>query len=175
MKNLNSFKNPLKFIIYGTLILSILIFILYLMVRWMSFQDNNGVLDKDVAQAIAMEIKTFGLSTFTFLKPFLQLALLLIIVDWILRKFGVEYKSGFKKISWNTQTIMGLIIISAFTLSALSGIGVTHLKDIALVVVGFYFGTQKRVIEYESEGKKVKIEEEHENPINKTEGKEQEE
>jgi hypothetical protein len=42
--------------------------------------------------------------------------------------------------------------------------GVGALRDIALVVVGFYFGSQRRVLEIETQQGKIKQVIEHENP-----------
>ena len=45
----------------------------------------------------------------------------------------------------NVQALLAVVLILAFAVSAIGGVGHTSaLKDIALVVVGFYFGTRKR-------------------------------
>jgi hypothetical protein len=45
----------------------------------------------------------------------------------------------------NVQALLAIVLILAFAVSAIGGVGDTSaLKDIALVVVGFYFGTRKR-------------------------------
>jgi len=160
----SSFKNPLKFIIRTTLFLIVLVFSAYLIFKLLSEFDtaNSGSYE-----IISKEIKTFGLSIFMFIKPFLQLAVILIIIEWILGKLGIRKGSSLLNLEWNIQTIIGLIIISGFVIAALGDLsGVTYLKDIALVVVGFYFGSQRRIVEYDSKGNKIKVFEEHDNKIN---------
>jgi hypothetical protein len=45
----------------------------------------------------------------------------------------------------NIQALLAIVLIIAFAISAIGGVGNTlALKDIALVVVGFYFGSKKR-------------------------------
>jgi len=44
-------------------------------------------------------------------------------------------------------------------------VGLGALKDVALVVVGFYFGTQKRVVELETKACKMREVIEHSNPV----------
>jgi len=160
-------KNPLRFIVNGTLTLAILTFVAYLVFLGLSMQSSANSqlpIQPEIAKNIAFEIREFGVFAFEFIKPFLQLTIMLIIVDWLLRRIGIKYKLDFKLTDINTQTVIGLILICAFTLSALSGVGVGHLKDIALVVVGFYFGTQKRTIKYQTEDQNIVVEEEHKNP-----------
>lgn len=44
----------------------------------------------------------------------------------------------------NVQAILAIVIIIAFAISAIGAVGQTSaLKDVALVVVGFYFGSRK--------------------------------
>ncbi len=154
----------LRFLIRWILFFIILTGIMYLvaLITSLVYPDITEI------KLISAEIKVIAISIFSFFSPFIQLIIILLIVEWILRKFGVKLENGRGNFDWNVQTIIGIIIIFGFVVAALSGIeGVGYLKDIALVVVGFYFGTQRRVIEYESNGKKVKIEEEHTNDQNK--------
>jgi hypothetical protein len=59
-----------------------------------------------------------------------------------------------------------LIVISAFAIAALAGLdGAGSLKDVALVVVGFYFGSQRRRTEIQTDKDKVTIEEDRRNPV----------
>ena len=63
---------------------------------------------------------------------------------------------------WNVQTIIALVVVVAFSLAALTGIeGVADLKDIALVVVGFYSGTKKKSLEVTKGDTKLVSTEEH--------------
>ncbi len=98
-----------------------------------------------------------------------QLFVVLVVVEWFLKRMGLSFRSSsiLKGLEWNTQTIIAVVVITAFSIAALAGLttGLGALKDVALVVVGFYFGTQKRVVEIESERGKIREVVEHENPV----------
>jgi hypothetical protein len=86
-----------------------------------------------------------------FVKPILQLALVLIILIEAAKRLGLisddaslvgTYRSLAESAS--IQAVIAIIIVVAVSISALAGIGDTGvLKDLALVVVGFYFGTHR--------------------------------
>lgn len=146
MTDIKSFKNPLRFIIRIALTMTLIIAIAYLVFIGLASTQSGG--DLRMYSTIAEEIKYFGIGTFNFLRPFLQLVIILILVEWLLGKFNTSLWSSGGTIVWNIQTVIGLIIIAGFTLAALAGInGVANLKEIALVVVGFYFGTQRKSIQ----------------------------
>lgn len=95
----------------------------------------------------------------------LQLIIILIILAWALDRFGIRFSSIEAKVEWNTQSILAMVIVVAFALAALGGMdrGATLLKDLALVVVGFYFGTQRKMIEIDPQTGKIRTVEEHSN------------
>lgn len=103
------------------------------------------------------------------ISPLIQLFVVLVIIEWFLKRMGITLGSSatWKGIEWNTQTIIAVIVIFAFSIAALGGLteGLGALKDVALVVVGFYFGTQKRMVEIETERGKIKEVIEHDNPV----------
>jgi hypothetical protein len=85
-----------------------------------------------------------------FVAPIVQL----VVIVWVLlaaaEKFGFTQEkrdwSGFAALgtSNNVQAFIAVAIIGALVIGVLGGIrGVDTLKDIALVVVGFYFGTRQ--------------------------------
>ena len=88
-----------------------------------------------------------------FLSPLVQFGLVVFILLWAVERiYGAE---GLKMMStgaermdgqFNIQSFIAIIVVIAFSISALTGVGahVGDLKDIALVVVGFYFGTRRR-------------------------------
>jgi len=102
------------------------------------------------------------------LRPFLQLVLVLGVVDWILNRIGINISSP-RGLEWNVQTVIAITVTGAFCIAALANIGgASELKDLALVVVGFYFGTQKTSVEVKKDGS-YSLTEEHVNPVEKTE------
>ncbi|MCF2443624.1 hypothetical protein L0657_06625 [Dyadobacter sp. CY345] len=128
--------------------------------------DNNINLDKEYGEMfseLGQSITNLGEEIYSFLKPFLQLALILVLVDWILSKLGIRFDTSSSfKLEWNVQSLIAIIIISGFTIAALAGVNYADsLKDLALVVVGFYFGAQKRYSEYVSGTDKITLIDEH--------------
>lgn len=82
---------------------------------------------------------------------------------------GISLMAGanaFRGIEWNTQTLIAVIVVGAFAAAALGGltVGLGALKDVALVVVGFYFGTQRRTIDIQTDRGKLHEVIEHDNP-----------
>ena len=162
------FKNiSLNFIIRWILLFVIAAGILYLSSIIYSTFFSNGE-DYRQYNLLSIELKHISVGIFTFFLPFIKLIIILLIVEWILGKLGMNFEKKSTNLEWNVQTLIGVMIIFGFVIAALLEMkGVTYLKDIALVVVGFYFGSQRKTIEYESDGKKIKIEEEHTNENNK--------
>jgi len=107
------------------------------------------------------------------IEPLFQLLVILVLIEWFIKRLGTgrlpaEAFTGFE---WNTQTLVAVIIIGAFAAAALIGLpGLTALKDLALVVVGFYFGTQRRVLELDTDRGRLRRVIEHENPASPTDG-----
>jgi hypothetical protein len=84
-----------------------------------------------------------------FIKPLLQLGILLYILIAAAERLGFQtnaFTGALKEVPINVQAFIAVVIIVSFSIAALAGVGdVSALKDIALVVVGFYFGTRQRV------------------------------
>lgn len=96
-----------------------------------------------------------------FFAPIIQFAIILFILIEASRRVGLgrmfkqEEENTFDKdgdlqkphiyslLSDRTQAVLALIIVSSLCISAIAGLkSVTILKDLALVVVGFYFGSR---------------------------------
>lgn len=164
MDNINqTYHNPLKLILNLTIFTFFALLIIYIA----TVIGGSYVPDKQRAQLLLLvsnDIRSIANAVFQFVRPFIQLVLILIILEWLLKKFGFSLNANLKTIDWNVQTIIALVIMVAFALAALSGIeGAAMLKDVALVVVGFYFGTQKRTNEIVDGDKRHTIIEEHTN------------
>ena len=112
-------------------------------------------------------IQSISKITWDFIQPFLQLLILLVIIEWIIKKLNISFAND-SRFDWNVQTVIALIVTTAFSMAALTNLsGATVLKDLALVVVGFYFGTQKKTVEYQAGDIKTTVFEEHENDVEK--------
>lgn len=137
-------RNPLRLIINTTIFIFILLLITYVTLRVIPIYDEN-IKREDLLRMIADDIKIIGIYVFEFVRPFLQLVIILVILEWLLNKFGISLNLNILRLDKNVQTPIALVIIVAFALAALSDVtGASMLKDVALVVVGFYFGTQKK-------------------------------
>lgn len=115
------------------------------MASWPGVQEQAPQLT-----AIASQVKTMGSELGTFIAPILQLALVLLILIAAAERFGFTAEkrdwAGFAALGAanNVQAFIAVAIVGALVIGALSGIGrIDVLKDIALVVVGFYFGTRR--------------------------------
>jgi hypothetical protein len=95
---------------------------------------------------LATKFEQIGSMGWSFISPILQLLIVLVIIDWLLTKWGITIGSSSFHIDWNVQSIIALVVVCAFAISALGGIisGTSALKDVVLVVIGFYFGIQKK-------------------------------
>lgn len=76
-----------------------------------------------------------------FAKPLLQLAFIVLIIEFAFSKFsGKQLPSSIGSIA-DVKSLIAIIVILTFSVSALAGTGTSDLlKDVALVVIGFYFG-----------------------------------
>lgn len=160
-------RNPLALLVKATIwVFGLLLF------SYVASQIALALLGADPRNryAVALQMLLGNLSAVSsaaweFAKPLLQLVVVFLILDWIFGKLGVSF-SGRRRsdFEWNIQTLIAVMVVGAFTIAALSGIsGAGVLKDLALVVVGFYFGSQKRSIELKGEQGGTTIVEEHQN------------
>ncbi|MEJ1975067.1 MAG: hypothetical protein WDN49_02420 [Acetobacteraceae bacterium] len=95
------------------------------------------------------------------LSPVIQFGLIVWIIVYAIKEFflkdgeksEVNLGTGAGGGLNNVQALIAIIVVGAFALSALTGIGshTSDLKDIALVVVGFYFGTRRRQSDAEAD------------------------
>lgn len=97
--------------------------------------------------AVSRHVMEIGGALGTFIAPVLQLTLILFILVAVAERFGFTTEkrdwSKFVSTTSNVQALIAVVIVCALVVGALAGIArVDVLKDIALVVVGFYFGTR---------------------------------
>lgn len=158
--------SPLKWIIYLTIFLLVFLLLAYVGLSTAAIYEQSPE-RKEVFGTVASQIAIVGREGWTFIKPFLQLIVVLVIVSWILEKFGVNLQSKVFQFDWDVQTVIALLVIGAFTVAALGGItaGIGTLEDLALVVIGFYFGSQQKTDEGKKNKGKKTVVEEHENEL----------
>lgn len=86
-----------------------------------------------------------GDNAWSFARPLLQLIAVLLILEWIFSRVGIRLRLSEITTDWNVQTFIAGIIIVTFCIAVLADIqAVGYLKEVVLIVIGFYFGTRAR-------------------------------
>jgi hypothetical protein len=156
--------NALRSIVKWSVFLFAALLIFYLAAGvWAAIAHNNE--QRALAVDLLQSMDRFGAAAWHFVRPLLQLAIVLMIIDWLLRRLGIQLSAGARGFDWNVQAIIAIVVVAAFAIAELSGIGGAGLKDVVLVVVGFYFGTQRRVFEVDPGTGQIRHIEEHDNPV----------
>jgi hypothetical protein len=122
-------------------------------VAYVAVQVGSATAPAEIANAlipISRSLETIGWGLATFAKPLLQLAIVLLILLEAGKRLGIisdqtTIAGTYDRILGSTsiQAAIALIIVVAVSIAALAGNQTDVLKDLALVVVGFYFGTRK--------------------------------
>ncbi|MEM1290473.1 MAG: hypothetical protein AAGH67_03195 [Cyanobacteria bacterium P01_H01_bin.162] len=101
---------------------------------------------QDRLPGLAAQINSIGRIAWDFLEPILQILAILAILDWLFSKIGFSLTRNRIQLELNTQNIIAFTVIGGFTIAALMGdeSAARLLKDLALVVIGFYFGTRNK-------------------------------
>ncbi len=128
-------------------------------------RDNEYKVRVMAAESVVAGFNKVAVAAWEFVRPLLQLLIVLVIIDWVLRRVGIQLGASVQSFRWDVQAIIAIIVIVAYALSELGGLGGGGMKDIALVVVGFYFGTQRHAYELDPETGKMRVIHEHENTI----------
>jgi hypothetical protein len=75
-----------------------------------------------------------------FARPFVEIILMFLIVHWAMQRFNLQIQIP-QVGDWKIMNMVVIIVTGGFVYAALRGLnGVTYLRDLALVVLGFYFG-----------------------------------
>jgi hypothetical protein len=108
------------------------------------FMSSDGSVQhlNDVRALVA----SVGTNAWTFAQPLLQLIIVLMILEWIFARAGIRLRINEIATDWNVQTFIAGLIIITFCIAALAGLtgAIGYLKEIVLIVVGFYFGRSAR-------------------------------
>ena len=117
----------------------ILTLFLYLGLESSAAIDANS--DRVLAyQKISGMIRDLVVFVIDFARPFVEIILLFLIAHWAIRRFNIQLEiPAFR--DCKVANIVVVLIIGSFVFAALRGLsGATYLRDLALVVLGFYFG-----------------------------------
>jgi hypothetical protein len=112
---------------------------LYVAFNWLSYSnlppEQRGRFVSEKLEKIGRDIWDFG-------KPILHAALVLAIALSLLSFFNLDMKSLTATIQWDIRSVLAFLVVGSFCLSAIAGSSYTgFLKDVTLVVLGFYFGS----------------------------------
>ena len=103
-----------------------------------SLQASPGLTQ---AQAVVDSVSG---SAWDFGRPLLQLIIVLALGEWFVSRLGLKV-SAVSLGSINIQTFIAIAIVFTFCLAALGNLpGLSYMKDVVLIVIGFYFGTRSR-------------------------------
>jgi hypothetical protein len=101
----------------------------------------NATASKTIG-AIRDQLRDIGGAGWQFLSPLLQLAIVLIIITWAVERFDVGLKIPDIASDQNIKGTIALIVIGGFLIAVLGSLRYTSdIKDVALVIIGFYFGS----------------------------------
>jgi hypothetical protein len=109
------------------------------------FRYRAGKFDSGdaVMRAVADDISVAMLRVWDFARPILQLIVILFVVYWFAQTIGLTKETFASFGALDIKTSLAFFVVGAFCLAAfLSDSPATWLKDIALVVIGFYFGSR---------------------------------
>jgi hypothetical protein len=69
------------------------------------------------------------------------LALILLTLEAATKRLGIDWSLKSFKIMWDIRALIAAFVVVTFCIAALGGSNATEtIKDVALVVIGFYFG-----------------------------------
>jgi len=117
---------------------------------------NESNVQAQVVDLVLQKVIGWGGELGHFIAPVVQLALIVMILIVAAERFGFTHDKkawgGFAGLGTanNVQALIAITIIGALVIGVLGGVDrIDVLKDLALVVVGFYFGTRRRQGEVE--------------------------
>ncbi len=94
----------------------------------------------------------------SFIKPFLQVVFCIIVLDYALKKFNIQpkFKMNLSEYDFKLKfpSLLLFFVVFAFAITVFYEIeNAKGLKEIALVIIGYYFGTQADVLKIKKEKK----------------------
>jgi hypothetical protein len=86
------------------------------------------------------------------LNPVVVLSIIVIAIGFFLNRIGIGVEVFKRATDLNVQAVMAVIIIASLALLSMVNVqGANVVKDIALVVVGFYFGSRRPLTDRDSD------------------------
>ena len=107
-----------------------LIFIVYIGIEFIPLEllDNT-----DRVRILTDKLEKIGFEAWYFFKPLLQLAIIVLIIEYLARKYRRTPVISDLLKRGDTKSLLAIIVVTAFCISAVAGTsGVANLEDIAL-------------------------------------------
>lgn len=131
----------MRTIVFLTIVFALLLIGLNVGLQLMQIDGQVNIKAVEEAQKI---VNNVGEEAWRFSSPLLQLIIVFLILQWLLSKSGLDL--SFRNLgALNVQILIAILIIATFCISALGNLpGLPLTKDLALIVIGFYFGTRTK-------------------------------
>ena len=119
-------------------------FLIFLTYIGLSIIPSDLLPTADRERIISGNLAAVAGQLWSFAKPLLQLAFIVLILEYVYTKFlGKTLPVAVPQLS-DVKSLIAIVVVVAFAVAALAGSETAHLlKDVALVVIGFYFGGKK--------------------------------
>lgn len=131
----------MRTIVFLAILFAVILVGLSVGLELMQVDSQANVKAIEQAQEIVNKV---GAEAWIFASPLLQLIIVFLILQWLLSKIGISLTLR-EFTSWNVQVFIALLVMSTFCISALGNLpGLPYTKDLALIVIGFYFGTRTK-------------------------------
>src|SRR5215467_14547217 len=136
-------------LVTAAILVFLVIFAAYLALELLPSEYFGGV---DRVRIVSANIESLGSEAWSFARPLLQLIVVLAILEWVLGRLGIKLDLGRLDLSRDIRSLLAIMVVIGFSLAALSGsLGSGALKDVCLVVLGFYFGGLSKATTVSSE------------------------
>ena len=95
----------------------------------------------DRERLISNNLSSIASEGWSFARPLLQLAFIILIFEYVVSKYGDTFKMPRLVGTDDVKALLAVIVVGAFCVAALAGSEFSGmLKDASLVIIGFYFG-----------------------------------
>lgn len=127
------------YVIFFSFLVFLVMLSLYVFFQWMSYAQLPP---NDRGRFVAERLEKIGTDIWNFGRPVLHAALVLAIALSLLAFFNLDLKQLTGQIQWDIRSVLAFFVVGSFCISAIAGSPHTSLlKDVSLVVLGFYFGS----------------------------------
>lgn len=125
-------------IISLTFIVFFLLFVAYLLISILPPEMLPSI---DRERILSENLSRIASEAWSFIKPLLQLVFIILILEYVLSKYGGQIKLASVIGLADIKALLAVMVVAAFCMAALAGSEFSGmLKDVSLVVIGFYFG-----------------------------------